>query len=77
MHRGAEKHTSVQIQPVFISIDPARDTVSQVKRYVSGAPPLSNSIHLINAAVDALERRPKGAEDAGGMFAEAQSFTQG
>jgi len=30
-----EKDTSVQIQPVFISIDPARDTVSQVKRYVS------------------------------------------
>ena len=24
------------IQPVFISCDPARDTVAQVKRYVSG-----------------------------------------
>jgi hypothetical protein len=32
----AEKQTGKQVQPVFISVDPARDTVSQVKQYVKG-----------------------------------------
>jgi cytochrome oxidase Cu insertion factor (SCO1/SenC/PrrC family) len=54
-HRGPEKDTSVQIQPVFISIDPARDTVSQVKRYVSGASFLDSTFRSIES-IEATER---------------------
>lgn len=32
--RAAEKETGRKIQPVFISIDPERDSVKQVKSYV-------------------------------------------
>lgn len=33
----AEKDTGKQVQPVFISIDPERDSVKQVRDYVKGA----------------------------------------
>lgn len=33
----AEKHTGKQVQPVFVSVDPARDNVKQVRQYVKGA----------------------------------------
>ena len=33
----AEKQTGKQVQPVFISIDPERDSVKQVRDYVKGA----------------------------------------
>lgn len=32
---SAEKQYGPVVQPIFISVDPARDSVSQVKRYVS------------------------------------------
>jgi protein SCO1/2 len=35
--RCAEKQTGKQVQPVFISIDPERDSVKQVRDYVKGA----------------------------------------
>lgn len=34
----AEKQTGKFVQPVFISIDPERDSVKQVRDYVKGAP---------------------------------------
>ncbi len=34
---AAEKDTGKQVQPVFISIDPERDSVKQVRDYVKGA----------------------------------------
>ena len=35
----AEKKTGKQVQPVFISIDPERDSVQKVKEYVKGFHP--------------------------------------
>ena len=32
---AAEKEVDTQVQPVFISVDPERDSVAQVKQYVS------------------------------------------
>ena len=34
---GAEKRTGQLVQPVFVSIDPARDSVAQMRSYVKGA----------------------------------------
>lgn len=33
----AEKKAGIEIVPVFISVDPERDTVEQVREYVKGA----------------------------------------
>jgi protein SCO1/2 len=33
----AEEKTGIEIVPVFISVDPERDTVEQVGEYVKGA----------------------------------------
>ena len=35
----AEKKTGKQVQPVFISIDPERDSVQKVRQYVKGFHP--------------------------------------
>ncbi len=35
----AEKRTGKQVQPVFISIDPERDSVEKVREYVKGFHP--------------------------------------
>lgn len=33
----AEEKAGIEIVPVFISVDPERDTVEQVREYVKGA----------------------------------------
>lgn len=42
--RLAEKNTKHQVTPVFVSIDPERDSVQQVKEYVQGAVALTTRI---------------------------------
>lgn len=34
MHTAAEKDGGAPLQPVFVSVDPKRDSVAQVKQYV-------------------------------------------
>ena len=34
---SAEEKSGIQVVPVFISVDPERDTVEQVREYVKGA----------------------------------------
>lgn len=34
---SAEKKTGLEIVPLFISVDPERDNVEQVREYVKGA----------------------------------------
>lgn len=33
---GAEKSAGIEVVPVFVSVDPERDTVEQVHEYVKG-----------------------------------------
>jgi len=35
---NAEKKVGLQVLPVFISIDPERDTVEQIREYLKGKP---------------------------------------
>lgn len=46
---SAEEKAGIEIAPVFISVDPERDTVEQVREYVKGARTvLKVKIHLMN-----------------------------
>ena len=52
----AEEKSRIEIVPVFISVDPERDTVEQVREYVKGAWAILHRIHLLNMPTEEDKR---------------------
>lgn len=70
----AEERTGEQVQPVFLSIDPERDSVKQVKAYVAEFHPRLLGLTGTNEQVCGRGRRGGERREMGGMYPPGMSL---